>query len=381
MPALTAAEARTAAGALIAAAARAERDAEGMATARAPLRAGRGAWLDGGLTRLAEAEDRWRAGASEMRAVAAQLEHAAGMLARAEGLMARLAALAQAAPGYGRLLSAVRNLVSLIDYRCARAVAAALGDGRLPDPPPPLDALELGVLHEEALSHNPRLARLAAEDPDYSFLPAAGGGLVAAVGDLDHAASVTTLVAGTGSTNPASWPGYLERGRALAAATGGAAVVWLDYPAPATVPAAAGGVPAAVAAPRLRAFQRSLARRNPAQRRIVVGHSYGALAVGAAARQPLAAHEAVLLAAPGAGASHATGLALRPGGRVHALTSRDDPIRFVTSPNGGVHGPDPTSPGFGARDWPAGPGGHSAYWDDSATLTAIGRIARGRGLE
>lgn len=263
------------------------------------------------------------------------------------------------------VLRDLRALGELLDHTCAHHIdllctpIPAVAPARLGDTPD----LDLAAVHEmNALHSGLDLG------PDVQLLEVGDNRLVAAVGDVETAAAVTTLVAGVGSSDPAALPGHLARARTIAHATGGAAVVWLGYPAPATVPHALAGEPARVAGVELQAFQRELARRHPGQRRLVVGHSYGAVVAGRAASASggLWADDLVLLGSPGAGATSATEFTLLGADpQVHAMTHPADPISLV----GGMHGEDPTSPGFGARVWPGDRAGdHSSYWADPVLL-------------
>ncbi len=265
------------------------------------------------------------------------------------------------------LLRDLRALGDLLDHACARQVD--LWCTSIPSAPPTRlgDTPDLGIdaVHElNALTSGLELP------PDVRILEVGGEGagrLVVAVGDVETAPSVTTLVPGVGSSDPAGLPVHLDRARTVAQVTGGAAVLWLGYPAPAGLPQALAQEPARAAGDALQAFQRELARRHPEQRRIVVGHSYGAVVTGRAATGGgLYADDLVLLGSPGAGVGSAAEMTLLGDDpRIHAMTHPVDPIRLVA----GTHGTDPTTPGFGARVWPGDrEGDHSSYWDDPVLL-------------
>lgn len=263
------------------------------------------------------------------------------------------------------LLRDLRALGDLLDHACARQVDLLCTP--LPAEPP----IRLGDTPDLSLDAVHELNTLATGrelPPDVRLLEVGEGRLVAAVGDPETAPAVTTLVPGVGSSDPAGLPVHLDRARTVAQATGGAAVVWLGYPAPAGLPQALAQEPARAAAAELQAFQRELARRHPGQRRIVVGHSYGSVVAGRAASQGggLYADDLVLLGSPGAGVGAAAEMTLLGDDpRIHAMTHPTDPIRLVA----GTHGTDPTTPGFGARVWPGDrEGDHSSYWDDPVLL-------------
>lgn len=299
--------------------------------------------------------------------------------ARARGLVAGYAGAADA---LSLLLHNLRALGDLLDYTCARQIdllctpvpveePARLGD--TPD-------LEVAAVHELNLLTAPEAVQLLAlEEPDLQILEVADGRLVAAVGDLATAASVTTIVAGVGSSDPAGLPVHLDRARTVAAATGGAAVLWLGYHAPVQATHALAQEPARAAGTELQLFQRELTRRFPGQHRMVVGHSYGSVVAGKAASAGggLYADDLILIGSPGAGVAHAGELTLlgdRP--QIHAMTNPSDPIGMTVAEGAGVHGPDPTAPGFGARVWPGDSSGdHSSYWADPVFLARLGELA------
>lgn len=137
-------------------------------------------------------------------------------------------------------------------------------------------------------------------------------------------------------------------------------------------------------------FLAALALARPTATVTVVGHSYGAVVLGAAtpglAARPATAGavtDLVALGAPGMGVADVDGLGT--GARVWAGTAVDDWIRRVP----GVrvfavgHGRHPTDPEFGARRLPVpGVGGHDHYLEPgSAALRAVALIGLGRTAE
>ena len=189
-----------------------------------------------------------------------------------------------------------------------------------------------------------------------------------------HAAQVSTFVGGVGSSEAASWPTAVERARAIARATNGPTVAWIGYSAPASLPRAAHEDPARRGAAELGRFQRALRQRFPHAQHILLGYSYGSVVVGKAAQQDYVADDIVLIGSPGASVASASQLH----GRVWSARNTEDPIAIATGPHGGIHGPDPSSPTFGATAVPGTsglPGNHGSYWKDPAFLRGLGVIA------
>ncbi|MDO5511898.1 alpha/beta hydrolase [Corynebacterium sp.] len=304
--------------------------------------------------------------AAQVLHVTARLQEELDAAARRAVLLA--GQIAGASPLVALLLRDLHSLGELLDHVCARQIdllctpVAPAPARRLADTPD----LGLGAVHElNQLTHHLDLPA------DVQVLEAGEGRLVAAVGDLENAASVVTIVAGTGSSDPQGLPVNLDRARTIAQATGGAAVLWLGYRAPAGVGQALAHEPARVAGAELQAFQRELTRRFPGQRRVVLGYSYGSLVAGRAASASggLYADHLVFIGSPGVGVGTAAELTLLGDNpKVHAMTHPSDVITLVR----GVHGTDPTSPEFGARVWPGDRSGdHGSYWDDPVLLSLL----------
>jgi pimeloyl-ACP methyl ester carboxylesterase len=129
----------------------------------------------------------------------------------------------------------------------------------------------------------------------------------------------------------------------------------------------------------------------------VLGHSYGSLVVGVAARDHgLPVDDMVFVGSPGVGVDHAGQLGV-PAGHVWASTARYDLVRATALADSRPewfdrdvgadrwHGTDPGSAAFGGRAFSSDPGrwhspvaAHDAYFDDgNRSLAAIGAIARG----
>ncbi|MBQ1048871.1 hypothetical protein KBX50_10440 [Micromonospora sp. C51] len=283
----------------------------------------------------------------------------------------------------------------------------------------PRGPLEVAGLRdvEAALSGLDALvARLeSAEQPRAYLLGLDVGGegrAVVALGNPDRASDVLTYVPGmtaglddaTGELGRAAR--VLARGAELAPAAQTSAVLWLDYDAPDFLHEAAWDGQARAAGEALHRFQEGLRATHdgPPARQTVLGHSYGSLVVGSAARDHgLAADALVFVGSPGVGVTHAADLGLPPG-QVWASTAPDDVIRLTrppdelalraalgASPVGTIaswlagpsdelwFGRDPAEPSFGARTFPSGRYGHTGYWHpDNPALDGMARVMLGR---
>ncbi|WP_422743765.1 alpha/beta hydrolase [Micromonospora sp. WMMD754] len=257
--------------------------------------------------------------------------------------------------------------------------------------------------------------RLAAPGAPRAYLlgldPAGDGRAVVALGNPDRAGAVLTYVPGM-TSDLADAPAelgraarVLQRCDAIGPGAETAAVLWLDYDAPDRLTEAAGARQAEDAGPALHRFQEGLraTHEGPPARQTVLGHSYGSVVVGAAARDHgLGADALVFVGSPGVGVDHATELRM-PAGQVWAATAPDDVIRLARPPDelarrtllaGTPLGPalaaldphagrlwfgaDPSGPGFGGRRFPSAPHGHTGYWDpDNPALDGMARIVLG----
>ncbi|WBB74498.1 alpha/beta hydrolase [Micromonospora sp. WMMD1128] len=241
---------------------------------------------------------------------------------------------------------------------------------------------------------------------------AGDGRAMVALGNPDRAGAVLTYVPGM-TADLADAPAelgraarVLDRCAAIGPGEETAAVLWLDYDAPDFLTEAAGARQAEDAGPALHRFQEGLRATHEGSpaRQTVLGHSYGSLVVGAAARDHgLGADALVFVGSPGVGVDHATELRM-PAGQVWASTAPDDVIRLVRQPDelarravlaGTPLGPalavldphsdrlwfgaDPSAPGFGGRRFPSAGHGHTGYWDaDNPALDGMARIVLGR---
>ena len=228
-------------------------------------------------------------------------------------------------------------------------------------------------------------------DPPVHVLEVEPGKMVVAVGDIDTADSITTLVAGVGSSNPAGWATYLHRTDLIQQHTHGAAIMWLGYDAPPSVPAAVSPRAAREGAPSLQEIQSTLRRRDEVrngtsksghrQRLLVAAHSFGSLLAFTAAASPggLEADGLLAMGSPGAAVLHKSQLNLHATDgdpEVYAVTGSRDWISMLGSAFGGYHGADPSDALFGAERWPS-ESDHD-YWKDESFLKRVGEAANAR---
>ncbi|MGA5300496.1 alpha/beta hydrolase [Nucisporomicrobium flavum] len=225
-----------------------------------------------------------------------------------------------------------------------------------------------------------------------AFDPRGDGTAVEVVGDLATADRIAVLVPGVDTTLRNFDRGLggvsrrapsvqartvLDALRAADPSARVAVVAWLGYDPPEGLSLeAARDLRARAGVPALVAFVRSLPPRAAVT---LIGHSYGALVVGRAARQLPRVADVVALGAPGMGAAHATELG---GARVWAALAPADWMRRVPQLRLGHlgHGRRPSAPEFGAIPLPtAGVDGHDGYLcPGSATLTAVAGVVLGR---
>ncbi|MCK7621571.1 alpha/beta hydrolase family protein [Streptomyces sp. RS10V-4] len=216
-----------------------------------------------------------------------------------------------------------------------------------------------------------------------------GGRATEVHGDLAHADRIAVLVPGS-DTGLDTYPRFRAGAEALLRqlrrqpGIHPAVLAWLGYPTPATVsPAALTTTRADHAAPQLREFTGQLRALRPTARISLLCHSYGSVVCGRAAAGLPAGTALVLYGSPGTGADTAAGLHTRA--TVWAARGTDDWIArvpHVRLPLPGTtagFGTDPVSARFGARVFPAGTGGHSAYLrPGTLSLTNLALITAGR---
>lgn len=329
------------------------------------------------LATLTDLAGQTRAPSQKIIQVAGVLETTASLQSVLDEAILRVTALADVVLGYSTfahiVLSQLNALGHALDWACAREIDALC---TAPLEPAPKSWAQLPEMHPDAVHElllpdaPPHVVQLAEDHPDLRLLELPDGGLVAAVGDIDSADTVTTFVAGVGSSDAASWSTQIDSTRALTRASGkdAAGIVWLGYRAPEDLLHGVAKAPARKGGAALAEFQRELARRNPGQRRVVLGYSYGSVVAGqaAASSEGLYADDLVLLGSPGVGVNHVSELQLiGDAPQVHAATAPGDPIALPTGPMAGVHGPDPTHRFFGAEVWDLDSlGNHSSYWEN-----------------
>lgn len=216
------------------------------------------------------------------------------------------------------------------------------------------------------------------------------GRAVVSYGDPDKANNITTYVPGFTTTVEGDGTDFdrsLTTWKVAAELDPGkrtASIAWLGYDAPQLEGVAFPGHSVAFdgaadkGAQELASFVDGLHATHdltvPA-RLTMVGHSYGSLTTGKAARlRPgTFADDLVFVGSPGVSTSHADQLSM---GRDHVWVgaSDNDPVAKI-----GRFGGDPDSPEFGAIRFRAGEGGHSDYWaDDSDSLRNISRVIAGK---
>jgi len=297
------------------------------------------------------------------------------------------------------------------------AVAALLGTGAAafpsgpgPDgPPPPLPAISASALSARyaadaravavaaraaARSGNTQLdgALAALRTRQVLFFDSRGQGLAAVViGDLATARRVAVLVPGSDTTLDT----FFSRGTASPGGAGGAlaaearelepgnhlaVIAWLGYAAPATLSTAVlTSGDAAAGAAALRPLVTALAGHG--DQVALLCHSYGSVVCGLAARG-LPVTDIAVVGSPGMDASSASALGTRA--RVWAGRGGSDWIGDVPHVQllGLGFGADPMSPGFGAREFATGSGGHSDYFrPGSVSLRNLAWIALGDPAE
>ncbi|MCE7551678.1 alpha/beta hydrolase [Streptomyces thermodiastaticus] len=231
--------------------------------------------------------------------------------------------------------------------------------------------------------------RLAAPGRRLLAFDGRGPGLVTEVfGDLTRADRVAVLVPGS-DTSLDTYDRFRADASALSAglarhAPGRTAVVaWLGYRTPGTVSTTVLTTGRAEqAAPRLRRTVHELRGLLGGTARLtLVCHSYGSVVCGrAAARLPV--DDIVLVGSPGTGAGSVAGL--HTPARVWAGRTSGDWVAHVPHVRAALlgttvgFGTDPMDPAFGARTFPAGPGGHSSYFTPgSACLAHLAGIVLG----
>lgn len=350
---------------------------------------------DTGLDMLADLGREFAAPAATMDSLAAILEEAASAqraLDTAKHTLQTMAVPVQLRAAHNAALAALSMLGLILDQACADAIANACRLKHEQDlerlsfhPEKPLSAI-----HTERLSTAPASVRETVTAADGIVLEGGPDGYTVMVGaSLDDTgepippSSVTTMVAGVGSGNPAKFTSAVEQAQTIAAATGGAVIVWQGYSPPPNVPFGFDRTAAAAGADDLATFQYSLHERFPDSRKLVVGHSYGSVVAARSAEEHgLFTDELFLVGSPGVTAPSADDLILHGtnggGTKVTVADASADPIRLLRSPLAAIHGHDPGSRSFGAEHVPGIRGGHTDYFKDKAMLRSLADAAQGR---
>ncbi|MFQ2923744.1 alpha/beta hydrolase [Corynebacterium diphtheriae] len=259
------------------------------------------------------------------------------------------------------MIAAIRAMGNQLDQHCAQAIDSIAALCK-PDYPQ----------HQQLAEDFEQ--RLAQDFPDAQILSVHEHGVVVALGDIRTADSITTVVAGVGSANPTQWLNYVERAQHIRHATGGAAVAWLGYNAPANVAAAAAQTPAQQGASQLQKFQKELRALNPKARLMVFGHSYGSVVAGHAAAHGLDADTFIVAGSPGVPPNpqlHS------PNPRLISVLGSHDIIGLTGTNTVAAHGIDPSA--LSAQDagferWGVA-GGHESYFTDKRLLQRLAQEA------
>ena len=299
-----------------------------------------------------------------------------------------------------RYLAAAPLLAVVMFGTTAAAWPPATADP--PQPPPALTSSALSARYTADARAIATAEHAAARDGDSQlagalatlrtqqvlFFDPNGQGVAAMViGNLATATRVAILVPGSdttlatffsrGSSSPgggaealAAQAHRLDPGERLAI------IAWLGYPAPAMLsPGVMTSGDASQGAQALRPLVTALAGHG--DQVALLCHSYGSVVCGLAAPH-LPVTDIAVFGSPGMDASSVA--SLHTGARVWAGREADDAIQYVPHIQlfGLGFGADPMSPGFGARIFATGDGGHSGYLDPgSVSLRNLTYIALG----
>nr|WP_241267672.1 alpha/beta hydrolase [Streptomyces scabichelini] len=335
-------------------------------------------------------------------------------------------------------------LAALVTAAVVVPVSAAAAHPEIPAPEPARVTAVSAAALDEAYAANranaAEAARMAADHGDHgrasavrsmadpgrhflSFDARGSGRAVEVFGDLAKAERVAVLVPGS-DTNLDTYERFRAGADALQERLGirGAVVAWLGYETPGTIsPEVLTTGRAKDAAPELQEFIRELETLNPHARVSLLCHSYGTVVCAEAAESAartagdrtagdsravsgsrdvgdsrasrasiggsgLGVSDIALFGSPGTGADSVAGL--HTDARVWAGRGADDWIADVPHAKADLFGTtvgfgtDPVSPGFGARVFAAGDGGHSDYLKPgSVSLNNLARIVLGETSE
>ena len=282
------------------------------------------------------------------------------------------------------------------ETRVARAFARMTPDAadRLADTHP----AEVGALDGAPLAVRYRANALQA-GPAYAgrqllqFDRAGTGRMIEVLGDPSTARRIAVLVPGVdtrlvdfdrglGGVRRRA-PAWQARQLRAAAGPDVAVVAWLGYLPPEGINlAAARSDRARVGADELVTFVRGLAVQAPRATVVVVGHSYGSLVAGYAARRlPAAVTDVVAIGSPGLDVGRCQDL--RPQARVWAGSDPSDWTRRLPDVRvfGLGHGRNPSAPDFGALPLDVTDAhGHDGYFvPGTAALRSITRVVTAQG--
>jgi len=221
------------------------------------------------------------------------------------------------------------------------------------------------------------------------------GKAIVSVGNPDLADNVLTYVPGTGS-DLSKVGGDIDRANRMALDANAAdrsattaAVFWLGYDAPNSIPQAGQSGFAEDGGKDLGGFQTGLRVTHEGDtpaRNTVLGHSYGSTVIGhGAMSSSINADALVFVGSPGVDVNHANELTGVHPSQVYATRAEHDMIARIPDWDI-IHGNDPTRDDFGANVFASNPGDpddeaatHSKYWDEgNASRDNIAFITTGQ---
>ncbi|MBP3088417.1 hypothetical protein EML15_04555 [Corynebacterium sp. sy017] len=265
-------------------------------------------------------------------------------------------------------LNQLQTLGKILDFCCANTLR-----NRAREPEHSLSErkeLNLDELHELSLIEAPEnIISLSKKFPDAHILEADQKGHVTlAFGDIDNAKSITTIVAGVGSSSSEGMQTYSNRAQHIYQKTGTPVVMWLGYDAPPSLAAGIAKTPALQARIPLQKLQKALRERNPHARLVVLGHSYGSTVAGYAATESgLEADSLILAGSPGV-PRKLTLNSQSP--KIIAALGDKDPIGLTGTALTSLHGIDPAALTSGYPLLRIH-GGHSDYFTDESFIAML----------